>query len=61
LPESIDEHDEQVYAKAKENFELFKQKGWLVQDNEEYLYIYAQTMDAGLNMVWWGVPEWTII
>ncbi|HNV96077.1 MAG TPA: DUF1015 family protein [Bacteroidales bacterium] len=46
LPESIDEHDEQVYAKAKENFELFKQKGWLVQDNEEYLYIYAQTMDG---------------
>jgi len=46
LPETIDEHDEQVYAKAKENFELFKQKGWLVQDNEEYLYIYAQTMDG---------------
>ncbi|GAB4446720.1 MAG: DUF1015 domain-containing protein [Bacteroidales bacterium] len=46
LPESIDEHDEQVYAKAKENFEMFKQKGWLVQDNEEYLYIYAQTMDG---------------
>jgi len=46
LPEDIDEHDERVYAKAKENFELFKQKGWLVQDNEEYLYIYAQTMNG---------------
>ncbi|MGQ9845985.1 MAG: DUF1015 domain-containing protein [Bacteroidales bacterium] len=46
LPPTIDEHDEQVYAKAKENFEMFKQKGWLVQDNEEYLYIYAQTMDG---------------
>jgi len=46
LPENIDEHDERVYAKAKENFELFKQKGWLVQDDEEYLYIYAQTMNG---------------
>lgn len=46
LPETIDEHDEQVYIKAKENFELFKQKGWLVQDQEEYLYIYAQTMEG---------------
>ncbi len=46
LPESIDEHDEKVYAKANENFEMFKQKCWLVQDNEECLYIYAQTMDG---------------
>mgnify|MGYP005837494419 CR=1 FL=1 len=46
LPLTVDEHDEQVYAKAKENFELFKQKGWLVPDQDEYLYIYAQTMDS---------------
>ncbi len=46
LPEHIDEHDEQVYQKAKDNFELFKKNGWLVQDPEEYLYIYAQTMDG---------------
>lgn len=46
LPEHIDEHDEQVYQKAKENFEKFKQNGWLVQDSEDYLYIYAQTMNG---------------
>lgn len=46
LPEDIDEHDEQVYLKAKENFEKFKQNGWLVQDPEDYLYIYAQTMNG---------------
>jgi uncharacterized protein (DUF1015 family) len=46
LPENIDEHDAQVYNKAHENFEIFKQKGWLVQDKEEYLYIYAQTMNG---------------
>ncbi|MCX7863331.1 MAG: DUF1015 family protein [Bacteroidales bacterium] len=46
LPEHIDEHDEQVYQKAKENFEKFLQNGWLVQDPDEYLYIYAQTMNG---------------
>jgi len=46
LPESIDEHDEMVYNKAKENLTAFVEKGWLKQDNEERLYIYAQTMNG---------------
>ena len=46
LPESLDEHDEQVYAKAKENFEKFQKNKWLVQDEKECLYIYAQTMNG---------------
>lgn len=41
-----DEHDERVYAKAKENFALFREKGWLRQDDEEQYYVYAQTMDG---------------
>ncbi len=41
-----DIHDQAVYEKAKENFASFKEKGYLVQDGEEYLYIYAQTMDG---------------
>jgi uncharacterized protein (DUF1015 family) len=40
----IDEHDESVYNKAKENLTAFRQKGWLVPDTTECLYIYAQTM-----------------
>lgn len=44
LPETLDEHDQAVYNKAKENLEKFRNNGWLVQDSEEYLYIYAQTM-----------------
>ena len=44
LPENTDHYSEVVYRKAKENFEKFKAKGWLKADNEEYLYIYAQTM-----------------
>lgn len=41
-----DEHDPKVYDKAVENFNAFQQKGWLVQDDEEKYYIYAQTMDG---------------
>ena len=41
-----DEHSEEVYAKAVENYKEWKQKGWLVQDEEEIYYIYAQTMDG---------------
>jgi len=46
FPKGIDEHEEQVYLKAKENFNSFVDKGWLVQDTKECLYIYAQTMDG---------------
>ena len=38
------EYDPRVYDKAAENFKKFKENGWLVQDNEEHYYIYAQTM-----------------
>ena len=46
LPESVDEHDQQVYDKARDNFALFRKNGWLVQDPDEFLYIYAQTMNG---------------
>lgn len=46
FPVGTDEHDGQVYAKAAENFQLFQDKGWLVQDNKENYYIYAQTMNG---------------
>jgi uncharacterized protein (DUF1015 family) len=44
LPEGTDEHSRQVYDKVVENFQEFKNKGWLVQDKEDRLYVYAQTM-----------------
>lgn len=46
LPEGTNLYSEEVYNKAKSNFQLFKEKGWLVPDDEEYLYIYAQTMNG---------------
>ncbi|MDO5496680.1 MAG: DUF1015 family protein [Alistipes sp.] len=41
-----DEHSEEVYQKAMDNFALWKKNGWLVQDQEEYYYVYAQTMNG---------------
>ncbi len=41
-----DEHSEEAYQKAMENFRLWKERGWLVQDVEEHYYIYAQTMNG---------------
>ena len=41
-----DEHSEAVYQKAMENFRLWKERGWLQQDEEEYYYVYAQTMSG---------------
>ena len=41
-----DEHSEQVYAKAVENFRQWRENGWLVQDKKECYYVYAQTMNG---------------
>lgn len=46
FPEGTDEHDPAVYDKAVENFRMFQEKGWLVQDSKECYYIYAQTMNG---------------
>jgi uncharacterized protein (DUF1015 family) len=46
FPQGKDEHDADVYEKAVENFRKFQEKGWLVQDPEEYYYVYAQTMNG---------------
>ena len=46
FPVGTDEHDERVYQKAAENFQLWQDRGWLVQDKEEHYYIYAQTMNG---------------
>lgn len=45
FPIGKDEHDADVYEKAAENFQLFQDKGWLVQDDSEKYYVYAQTMN----------------
>lgn len=46
FPAGKDEHDEDVYTRAAENFRMFQEKGWLVQDDKEMYYVYAQTMNG---------------
>jgi len=41
-----DEHEEKVYDKAADNFAKFRSEGWLVQDEVEKYYVYAQTMNG---------------
>ena len=41
-----DEHSQPVYDKAVENFKLWQQRGWIVQDAKECYYVYAQTMEG---------------
>lgn len=53
LDPQVDVHDTIVYEKARENFQKFQDKGWLVQDEDEYLYIYGQTM--------WGKTQYGLV
>lgn len=46
FPEGTSEYDPRVYEKAAQNFQMFQDKGWLVQDEKEQYYIYAQTMNG---------------
>jgi len=40
------EHEQRTYDKAVENFKLWQERGWLKQDDKEYYYVYAQTMEG---------------
>ena len=44
LPSNTDIHSEEVYNKSVANFALWRNKGWLVQDEEPHFYVYSQTM-----------------
>ena len=46
FPVGTSEYDPRVYEKAAENFAKFQQNGWLVQDDKEQYYIYAQEMNG---------------
>ncbi len=46
LPDDINQYGDEVYQKGKENFFKLMDEKVLVQDNKDYLYIYAQTMNG---------------
>lgn len=46
FPEGTSEYDPRVYESGAEQFKKFMNNGWLVQDDEENYYLYAQTMNG---------------
>ena len=40
------EHEQRTYDRAVENFKAWQQKGWLVREDREKYYVYAQTMGS---------------
>lgn len=43
------EYDPRVYEEAARQFQLFQDNGWLVQDDKEQYYLYAQTSHLPAN------------
>ena len=48
-------HDERVYQKAAENFRMFQEKGWLVQDDKENYYVYAPVSYTHLTAAYMSI------
>lgn len=44
LPEGTNLYSNEVYSKGRENLEEFMNKGYVVEDTEERMYIYMQKM-----------------
>lgn len=44
FPAGTSEYDPRVYESGAEQFAKFQERGWLVQDETENYYLYAQTM-----------------
>lgn len=42
----VDEHDEPVYARGRENLAAFQERGWLRLDEAPCFYVYRQRMGA---------------
>ena len=45
LDDQINEHDEKVYEKAKENLDDFMKKNIFVKDEKDAIYIYREIVD----------------
>ena len=52
FPEGTSEYDPRVYDCAAQTFREFVEKGWLVADEQECYYLYAQTMNGKTQYGW---------
>ena len=43
LADGADAHGPAAHAKARENLDLFRDNGWMVQDGQPCFYLYRQT------------------
>lgn len=50
--EPIDEYDPRVYESGAEQLRHFQQEGWLVPDQQDNYYLYAQTMNGRTQYGW---------
>lgn len=46
LAPGTDPYSPEVYRKAKENFEMFQSKGYMLKDPKPVFYLYSQVMDG---------------
>ncbi len=46
LPDTVNEYSPEVYRKGKDYLQQLINEGVFEQDKEDYLYVYAQTMDG---------------
>lgn len=46
LDDEVDEHDEAVYLKARENLDNFRNNDILVKEKQDCIYIYRETMNG---------------
>ena len=51
LDDNVDEHDEAVYLKAKENLDKFKDEKILIKEKQECIYIYREIIDKGFYQI----------
>lgn len=52
FPEGTSEYDPRVYESGAEQFRKFQEEGWLVQDEADSYYLYAQTMNGKTQYGW---------
>ncbi len=46
VPKEMSQYDEEVYKKARSNFDQYQEDGILIQDEKPKFYIYRQIMDG---------------
>lgn len=52
FPKGTSEYDPRVYESGAQHFRKFQEKGWLIPDEEDCYYLYAQTMNEKTQYGW---------